>query len=258
SCFEVQTIAGRGEADHKPSLADAVNRLLGLDIIHRRKADLGVYLRDQKRDKLPSDIRKEMESLEATYQTQYAQYQSQLSDIETIKIELTEPEATKERLTQTINELGGAWASNKQEAENKEQALRVKRNELQTQIRNLIADAAPLALAKAQLEQLLKQLSAEQLSKRQLVVQIELRKQLNKVQQALIKSLGKEHQKAIEASIADSMPASNSADTEIIHDISDSEFNRLNHLITKVVPEQQARVQSLSTELDSVEEELAT
>src|SRR5690606_36738785 len=107
-------------------------------------------------------------------------------------------------------------------------------------------------------EQLLKQLSAEQLSKRQLVVQIELRKQLNKVQQALIKSLGKEHQKAIEASIADSMPASNSADTEIIHDISDSEFNRLNHLITRVVPEQQARVQSLSTELDSVEEELAT
>lgn len=256
--FDGEKIAELAEDDNNASLADAINRLLGLDIIDRLKADLGVYLRDQKRDKLPSDIRKEMESLEATYQTQYAQYQSQLSDIETIKIELTELEATKERLTQNINELGGAWASNKQEAENKEQALRAKRNELQTQIRNLIADAAPLALAKAQLEQLLKQLSAEQLSKRQLVVQIELRKQLNKVQQALIKSLGKEHQKAIEASIADSMPASNSADTEIIHDISDSEFNRLNHLITKVVPEQQARVQSLSTELDSVEEELAT
>jgi DNA sulfur modification protein DndD len=259
--FDGEKIAELAEDDNNAALADAINRLLGLDIIDRLKADLGVYLRDQKRDKLPSDIRKEMESLEASYQSLYAKYQAQLSDIEILKIESTELEATKERLTQNINELGGAWASNKQEAEAKEQALRAKRNELQTQIRNLIADAAPLALAKTQLEALLKQLSAEQQTKRQLVVQVELRKQLNKVQQALLKSLGKEHQKTIEASItasmADSSASNNAADTEIIHDISDSEFNRLSHLITKVVPEQQARVKTLSTELESVEEELA-
>ena len=259
--FDGEKIAELAEDDNNAALADAINRLLGLDIIDRLKADLGVYLRDQKRDKLPSDIRKEMESLEDSYQSLYAKYQSQLSDIEILKIESTELEATKERLTQNINELGGAWASNKQEAEAKEQALRANRNELQTQIRNLIADAAPLALAKTQLEALLQQLSAEQQTKRQLVVQVELRKQLNKVQQALLKSLGKEHQKAIEASItaslADSSAANNATDAEIIHDISDSEFNRLNHLISKVVPEQQARVKTLSTELETVEEELA-
>ncbi len=259
--FDGEKIAELADDDNNVALADAINRLLGLDIIDRLKADLGVYLRDQKRDKLPSDIRKEMESLEAKYQSLYAKYQSQLSDIEILKIESTELESTKERLTQNINELGGAWASSKQEAEAKEQALRAKRNELQTQIKNLIADAAPLALAKTQLEALLKQLSAEQQTKRQLVVQVELRKQLNKVQQALLKSLGKEHQKAIEASItasiADSSASNNATDTEIIHDISDSEFNRLNHLITKVVPEQQDRVKTLSIELESVEEELA-
>ncbi|WP_301388910.1 DNA sulfur modification protein DndD [Thalassolituus sp. UBA2590] len=259
--FDGEKIAELADDSDNTALADAINRLLGLDIIDRLKADLGVYLRDQKRDQLPSDIKKEIETLEAEYQSLYAAYQAKLSDIDTLKIETTELEATKERLTQNINELGGAWASNKQEAEAKEQALRAKRNELQNQIRNLIADAAPLAFAKTQLEALLKQLSAEQQTKRQLVVQVELRKQLNKVQRSLLKSLGKEHQKAIEASItasmADSSASNNAADTEIIHDISDSEFNRLNHLITKVVPEQQARVKTLSTELESVEEELA-
>ncbi|BFM06096.1 DNA sulfur modification protein DndD [Halioxenophilus aromaticivorans] len=255
--FDGEKIADLAEDDNNSALADAINRLLGLDIIDRLKADLGVYLRDQKRDKLPSAIQKEMESLENHYQSLYSKYQSQLADIEALKIESTELEATKERLNQNINDLGGAWASNRQEAETKEQALRARRNELQGQIRNLIADAAPLALAKNQITNLLKQLSDEQQAKRQLVLQVELHKQLTKIQSALIKSLGKEHKKAIEASIGESLPAAAPIDTDIIHDISDSEFNHLNHLITKVVPEQQAKVKTLSSELEEVEEELA-
>lgn len=255
--FDGEKIANLAEDDNNSALADAINRLLGLDIIDRLKADLGVYLRDQKRDKLPSAIRKEMETLESNYQSLYAKYQSQLADIDALKIESTELKATKERLSLNINELGGAWASNRQEAEAKEQALRTRRNDLQVQIKNLIADAVPLSLAKNQITNLLKQLAAEQQAKRQLVLQVELRKQLNKIQSALIKSLGKEHKKAIETSIGESLPATTSIDTNIIHDISDSEFNRLNHLITKVVPEQQAKVKMLSSELEEVEEELA-
>lgn len=255
--FDGEKIANLAEDDNNSALADAINRLLGLDIIDRLKADLGVYLRDQKRDKLPTAIRKEMETLESNYQSLYAKYQSQLADIGALKIESTELEATKERLNLNINELGGAWASNRQEAETKEQALRTHRNDLQVQIRNLIADAVPLSLAKNQITNLLKQLAAEQQAKRQLVLQVELRKQLNKIQSALIKSLGKEHKKAIETSIGENLPATTSIDANIIHDISDSEFNRLNHLITKVVPEQQAKVKMLSSELEEVEEELA-
>ncbi|ABC33659.1 ATPase involved in DNA repair [Hahella chejuensis KCTC 2396] len=255
--FDGEKIADLAEDNNNSALADAINRLLGLDIIDRLKADLGVYLRDRKRDKLPSAIQKEMEALENSYKSLYSKYQSQLADIEALRIESTELETTKERLNQIINDLGGAWASNRQEAETKEKMLRAKRNELQVQIRNLIADAAPLALATNQIAALLKQLTDEQQSKRQLVLQVELRKQLNKIQSALIKSLGKEHKKAIETSIEESLPAATSIDTNIIHDISDSEFNRLNHLITKVVPEQQAKVKALSSELEEVEEELA-
>jgi DNA sulfur modification protein DndD len=257
--FDGEKIAELAEDDNNTSLADAINRLLGLDIIDRLKADLGVYLRDQKRDKLPSDIRKEMEVLESNYQSLYGQYQTQMSNIEALRIESLELEATKERLTQNVNELGGAWASNKQDAEIKEQNLRAKRGELQTQIRSLIADAAPLALAKSQIATLLKQLSNEQQAKRDLVIHVELKKHLSKVQQVLLKTLGKNHKQAIETSIRESLPTtSNANDIEIVHDISDTDFNRLSHLFTTVVPAQQAKVKELSIELENVEEELAS
>ena len=254
--FDGEKIAELADDSDNTALADAINRLLGLDIIDRLKADLGVYLRDQKRDQLPSDIKKEIETLEAEYQSLYAAYQAKLSDIDTLKIETTELEAKKERLTENVNELGGAWASNRQEAEQKESELRARRNELQNQIRSLIADAAPLALAKTQLSLLLDQLTKEQQTKRQMVVQVELRKQLNKVKQSLIAALGKANQDAIDASIEASMPATPNTDVAIVHDISDTEFNRLQHLINDVVPKQQTRVKELSSELETVEEEL--
>ncbi len=254
--FDGEKIAELADDSDNTALADAINRLLGLDIIDRLKADLGVYLRDQKRDQLPSDIKKEIEALEAEYQSLYAAYQAKLSDIDTLKIETTELEAKKERLTENVNELGGAWASNRQEAEQKESELRARRNELQNQIRSLIADAAPLALAKTQLTLLLDQLIKEQQTKRQMVVQVELRKQLNNVKQSLIAALGKANQDAIDASIEASMPVTPNSDAAIVHDISDTEFNRLQHLINDVVPKQQAKVKELSSELETVEEEL--
>lgn len=256
--FDGEKIAELADDSDNTALADAINRLLGLDIIDRLKADLGVYLRDQKRDQLPSDIKKEIETLEAEYQSLYAAYQAKLSDIDTLKIETTELEAKKERLTENVNELGGAWASNRQEAEQKESELRARRNELQNQIRSLIADAAPLALAKTQLTLLLDQLIKEQQTKRQMVVQVELRKQLNNVKQSLIAALGKANQDAIDASIEASMPTTPNSDAAIVHDISDTEFNRLQHLINDVVPKQQAKVKELSSELETVEEELAS
>lgn len=90
-----------------------------------------------------------------------------------------------------------------------------------------------------------------------MVLQDALSKHLNKVKRALLKSLGEGHQKAIEASISESLPENNTADTEVIHDISDREFSRIQHLITHIVPVQQAKIRELSVELERTEEELA-
>jgi DNA sulfur modification protein DndD len=255
--FDGEKIAELAEDDNNHALADAINRLLGLDIIDRLRADLGVYLRDKKRDKLPSDIQKEIEQLEVSYQEAYNRYQSQLSEIENTRIQATELQVKKEQLTQSVNDLGGAWAASRSGHEEQEQELRKRRTELQTSIRNLLADAAPLSLAKMQLETLLNQLQEEQQAKKQLLLNVELRKQLKKIQQSLINSLGNQHLVAIEDSINNSLPPKPDNSSEITHDISDTAFNRIQYLLTETVPQQQAKVKELAAELEQVEDELA-
>lgn len=255
--FDGEKIAELAEDDNNHALADAINRLLGLDIIDRLRADLGVYLRDQKRDKQSAEIQNEIKQLETGYQQAYSRYQEQLGKIENTRIEFNELKVTKEHLTRNINDLGGAWAASRSEHEEREQELRKRRHDLQTQIRSLLADAAPLSLAKLQLEALLKQLQDEQQTKKQLVLNAELCKQLIKVKQSLIQSLGEQHQQEIEVSINSNLPKKMDSSTEIIHDLSDTEFNRIHHLLTQTVPQQQARVKELAVELEEVENELA-
>lgn len=254
--FDGEKIAELAEDDNNHALSDAINRLLGLDIIDRLRADLGVYLRDQKRDNLPSDIQKEIEQLEVSYQQAYNRYQEQLGTIENTRIQANELKLAKEQLAQSINDLGGAWAASRSEHEEREQDLRKRRGELQAQIRELLADAAPLSLAKSQLEALLKQLHDEQKAKKQLILNVELRKQLNNVKKSLIKSLGEQFLQEIEESISSNQPKKLEGSTEIIHDISDTDFNRIHHLLTETVPQQKAKVKELAEELEGVETEL--
>ena len=63
--FDGEKIADLAEDNTNEALADAINRLLGLDIIERLRADLSIYLREHTQDKLPKDISKELKDLEA-------------------------------------------------------------------------------------------------------------------------------------------------------------------------------------------------
>jgi len=256
--FDGEKIAELAEDDNNVALTDAINRLLGLDIINRLKADLGVYLRDQKREKLPAEILEEIQQQEADYDHHYQCYQEQLAHIDNVRIESVELETAKARLSQHIDELGGAWANTREATEAEERALRKERDELQKKIRDLLGDAAALGLAKTQFEILLKQLEQEQQCKRQSVIDDELEAQLTLIKQALLNSLGNEHSDAIEQSIEANRSQKSADNTKIVHDISDTEFNRVHSLLTAKVPEQQRQVRESSKRLEEVEEALAT
>lgn len=254
--FDGEKIAELAEDDNNHALSDAINRLLGLDIIDRLRADLGVYLRDQQHGSLSSDIKEEIAKLEIAYQDAYKRYQGQLDEVENTRIQLNELRLSKERLSQSINDLGGAWAVSRSEQEVREQSLRNRRGELQAQIKELLADAAPLSLAKGQLEALLKQLRDEQQTKKQQLLNVELHQQLNVVKTSLIKALGEQFSEEIEESIRSSQPKYSDHQAEIIHDLSDTDFNRIHHLLTQTVPQQKAKITALAAELEGIETEL--
>ena len=54
--FDGEKIADLAEDETNEALADAIKRLLGLDIVDRLRADLGIYLRENNQTKLPKDI----------------------------------------------------------------------------------------------------------------------------------------------------------------------------------------------------------
>ncbi|WP_417507013.1 DNA sulfur modification protein DndD [Marinomonas gallaica] len=253
--FDGEKIAELAEDDNNAVLADAIDRLLGIDIINRLKADLSVYLRNQKKDKMPEDVQTQINICEAIYKKQYGLYQEALADLETKKIVRTELVSIKERQLQTVNELGGAWASSRQEEEAKELQLREEKSSLTNQIKALLADAVPLSLAKSQIQALLQQLQAEQQCKKERILEDELNQKILAIKQSLLSSLGDEHKQQIESAL-DGQTIQASDSINIIHDISDSEFNRLLHIVENVVPKQQAELKALSSRLEEIEGEL--
>ena len=254
--FDGEKIASLAEDDDNIALADAINRLLGLDIIDRLKADLGIYLRDRSREKLPSVVLKEIKKLEKEYDEQYHAYQGKLTDISNLKVESADFKKDAEKLKQNINSLGGAWAKSRQAEEAKAEQLTVEKEELKNKIKELLSDAAPLAIAKKQFDILQEQLIVEQNIKRQLVIDTELKNHLEKIKSVLISKLGESKESIINDSINQSLSNKLKIDRPIIHDISDTEFNSIHSILTVKVPQQQKELKELSGKLDAIESEL--
>lgn len=241
--FDGEKIADLAEDDGNEALADAIKRLLGLDIIDRLRADLGIYLRENTQTKLPADISKELASLEKQYQQSYAEYQSYIAKNEDLNTELVSITAEVATTQQRINDLGGAWAKSRQAEEIRAEQIIKEKDKANSEIRELFADAIPLALAKNSIAKLLSQLEAEKASKSQQAVKNELNKHLKKLRSELTKAIGNTNKDAINTAINSTFDEvmADKSDVKIIHDISDSEFERIQNLVTSYVPQQVQR-----------------
>jgi DNA sulfur modification protein DndD len=115
--FDGEKIADLANDSTNEALADAIKRLLGLDIIERLRADLGIYLRENTQSKLPKDISKELKAYEKNYKESYAQYEAFLERNQDLNTELVSITAEIASTTQRINDLGGAWAKSREAEE---------------------------------------------------------------------------------------------------------------------------------------------
>ena len=256
--FDGEKIANLAEDNTNEALADAIKRLLGLDIIDRLRADLGIYLRENTQAKLPKDITKELQSYEKTYQGNYVQYEAYITSNQNLNTELVSITAEIASTIQRINDLGGAWAKSREAEELRAEQIIKEKNSASTEMKELFADAIPLALAQKSLAALLEQLKQEKTTKAQSVASKELNKHLSKLRDELHKSVGKQGKEAIDIAIERSFTTvlDQVNETEIIHDISDSEYERIHALLTSYVPQQVQQLKSLGAKVEQLEEEL--
>jgi DNA sulfur modification protein DndD len=257
--FDGEKIADLAEDEANEALADAIKRLLGLDIVDRLRADLGIYLRENNQTKLPKDIAKELKSLEALYKDNYAEYQSFIEknvDLNTELVSITAEAATTQ---QRINDLGGAWAKSRQAEELRTEQIIKEKESTNSQIKELFSDAIPLALAKKSIANLLEQLEQEKAIKTQRAAKEELNKHIEKLRVELAKVVGNSSKKAINNAIDSTFDKvmEDDSNTTIIHDISDTELNQLQSLVRSYVPQQVQQLHKLSARADALEEELS-
>ena len=256
--FDGEKIADLAEDETNEALADAIKRLLGLDIVDRLRADLGIYLRENNQTKLPKDIATELKSLETLYKNNYAKYQSFIGknvDLNTELVSITADAATTQ---QRINELGGAWATSRQAEELRTEQIIKEKDSTNSQIKELFSDAIPLALAKNSIANLLEQLEQEKATKTQRVAKEELNKHIEKLRVELAKVVGNSSKKAVNNAIDSTFDKvmEDDSNTTIIHDISDTELNQIQSLVRSYVPQQVQQLNALSSRAEELEEEL--
>lgn len=256
--FDGEKIADLAEDDSNEALADAINRLLGLDIVDRLRADLSIYLRDHTQSKLPKVIRQELKAREARYDNRYAEYQSFLNSNNELKTQLSSVEADIAAINQRISDLGGAWAKSRQAEELRTEQLIKERNSAANEMKELFADAIPLAMAPKAINNLLVQLKNEKDTKAQLVARKTINKQLKQLRSELSKQIVVANKKEIDHAIDSTFATllDTSTDAEIRHDLSDSDFDRIYSLINSYVPQQQAQLKKLGERVELLEQEL--
>ncbi len=256
--FDGEKIADLAEDNTNEALADAINRLLGLDIIERLRADLSIYLREHTQDKLPKDISKELKSLEKMYKSNHNEYEKHLNISQDMKTELVALDAEITSTKQRINDLGGAWAQSRQAEEIRASQIIAERDKAKADIKDLFSDALPLLAAPKALSKLIDKLDAEKQTKSNISTRKELTKHLNKLRKALVKNLGSDNKGIVESSINDTFAKAlnKKGDITIRHDLSDTEFERVKGIIKTYAPQQAEQLSKLSDRVESLDVDL--
>nr|WP_232341132.1 DNA sulfur modification protein DndD [Halomonas pacifica] len=251
--FDGEKIAELAESKGNAALSDAIQRLLGLDLVSKLRADLGVYIRNHSKGRLPEAIRQEAEALEADYQHHYENYQSELEAKEALEDQLHNLRADIARLEQKIEAHGGAWYESQTAEKERMERLLAEQQGIRARIKTLKGSLYPLALAPTALGALLDQLDAESDYRKQLVTHRAAKRQAKALRRELGKMLAGQEQRldaAIEKAFGKALKSPKKV--EMVHDLSDTEIERLRHQITVEAPKQKQDVDQLEEELEQL------
>ena len=187
--FDGEKIAELAEDDTGIYLKEAVNKLLGLDIIERLNIDLDIYLNKESETKASKSIQKDI----ADIQTQKIEYKQ--------KAELAQNEATIihgkvvtirqeiNNLEKSIAERGGAFAITKDKEKQKQKSLETDIATTSGKILSELDGAFPLSLAQNAIASLFEQLEKEQSAKEQQAFSNQLKTQAKTLTEQLATNL---------------------------------------------------------------------
>lgn len=146
--FDGERIASIAKDDTDAVLADAIRRLLGLDLAERLDSDLSVYLRQLRANRADAKTRDEIADLQNQLDRLEVEIlEGNLRLEQVLTPQLSQAKETFERKRMELSDRGGAWAVDRRALEDELDQLRTKRTELEHQLREQLAGIAIFSLA---------------------------------------------------------------------------------------------------------------
>jgi len=156
---KIVKIAKEGNEDIE--IKSSFDMLLGLDLVEQLKSDLEINLMRNMKGGA-----KEIQEKKDELDTELGQLEKNISDLmikrERKTVELDEIQKTVDEYEEKISRLGGGYATQRHELQNKESVLKEKTVNIEENIREICLDALPFSMIPKQLEELVEQINQDQ------------------------------------------------------------------------------------------------
>ena len=156
---KIVKIAKEGNEDIE--IKSSFDMLLGLDLVEQLKSDLEINLMRNMKGGA-----KEIQEKKDELDTELEQLEKNISDLmikrERKMVELDEIQKIVDEYEEKISRLGGGYATQRHELQNKESVLKEKTVNIEENIREICLDALPFSMIPKQLEELVEQINQDQ------------------------------------------------------------------------------------------------
>lgn len=254
--FDGEKIAELAEDDTGSYLKEAVQKLLGLDVISRLETDLEIYLSDNSKLAADKEVLNKIEAAEFEKRRLADAYESVRQEAESISAPLVETQ-TKIALKQLeIAALDNGDSEQQRDKETIYKELIARKNELETELRQEYSGYLPMALAPTAMQSLFAQLEKDQQVKQAHAFGTQLSQNLPGLEK-LLKNQFAEQSDQINASIQRyfGQLINQTALVKPKLDISDSDFALLKVQFTEA-QQTQKKSDLLQLKIEAVKEQL--
>jgi DNA sulfur modification protein DndD len=229
--FDGEKIAELAEDDTGSYLKEAVQKLLGIDVINRLSDDLDIYIKQISQKSADTKTTKLIEQLEHEKNECLLLANQERESEDKLKRQLSELEIQVREAEQKIQDRGGAWAKTKNAEKDKADELIKQKAILESKLLNELDGAFPLSLAPNAMATLIKSLSKEQEVKDSQAFSHKLNENLSGLEQ-VITSQFKDNADDLMATISHYFQSVSEPTTqEIKLDISFTDFNLIQGLM---------------------------
>ena len=222
--FDGEKIAELAEDTAGKALGDSIKKLLGLDLLETLDSDLTLLQRQKSKRNASKEIQQKITKLEKQLEEIEAQARKEQEAYQQAKPIGIEAQSRIDKLEKLLSEKGGAWAATREKETKRAMELEVKKRVLEGQIRDIISDKYPFAIAGDYAEATLTQLLKEKEQKSAVSTSTSLKTHLTSLEVQLKELLSKSDFEKANKLIKTEFQSL--LDTEsgifLIHDVSDS------------------------------------